>query len=72
MPVSDAPVSTLSGEHEDRPAIRLDGVWKIFGQRAAEALIATRDHGLSKTEVLERYERLFKSARASLEPLSDE
>lgn len=59
-------MSTLSGEHEDRPAIRLDGVWKIFGQRAAEALIATRDHGLSKTEVLERYDCVVGVANATM------
>ncbi|MEO0761683.1 MAG: glycine betaine/L-proline ABC transporter ATP-binding protein, partial [Pseudomonadota bacterium] len=34
---------------------RLDGVWKVFGDRAQEALAAVKQEGLSKPEVLERY-----------------
>ncbi|MEO1469883.1 MAG: glycine betaine/L-proline ABC transporter ATP-binding protein [Pseudomonadota bacterium] len=35
--------------------VRLDGVWKVFGDRAQEALAAVKEEGLSKPEVLERY-----------------
>ena len=39
----------------NEPVIRLDDVWKIFGDRAEEAMQAVKDEGLSKPEVLERY-----------------
>ncbi len=35
--------------------VECKGVWKIFGDRAAEALVGVRDEGLGKTEVLERF-----------------
>ena len=37
------------------PVVKLDGVWKIFGTRADEAMKAVRDEGLTKPQVLERY-----------------
>ena len=36
--------------------IVLEDVWKIFGQRADEAMAAVEEKGLSKAEVLEQYE----------------
>ena len=36
----------------DTDVIRLDGVWKVFGERADDAINAIRTRGLSKTEVL--------------------
>jgi glycine betaine/proline transport system ATP-binding protein len=39
-----------------KDVIKLQHVWKIFGDRAEEALNAIRDENLSKTEVLERYD----------------
>ena len=36
--------------------IEVREVWKIFGDRAAEALAAIRRDGLDKAEVLERFE----------------
>lgn len=35
--------------------IRLDGVWKVFGDRADEAIEAIQSRGLSKTEVLAEF-----------------
>jgi glycine betaine/proline transport system ATP-binding protein len=35
--------------------IAFDGVWKIFGRRASEAMAAIRSEGLSKPEVLARF-----------------
>ncbi len=35
--------------------VELEGVWKVFGNRAAEAMAAIRSDGLSKAAVLERY-----------------
>ncbi len=37
------------------PVIRVDGVWKVFGERANEAVDAIRSEGLSKQEVLARF-----------------
>ena len=36
-------------------AIQISNVWKIFGDRADEALRAIREEGLGKAEVLETY-----------------
>lgn len=35
--------------------VELEGVWKVFGDRAAEAMQAIRAEGLGKPEVLERF-----------------
>ena len=35
--------------------VEVDGVWKIFGDRAAEAIAAVRNEGLGKAEVLDRF-----------------
>ncbi|MEM7496482.1 MAG: glycine betaine/L-proline ABC transporter ATP-binding protein [Pseudomonadota bacterium] len=35
--------------------VRLDSVWKVFGDRADEALDAVRREGLTKPQVLEKY-----------------
>ena len=39
----------------DDLAIELDGVWKIFGDRPAEIVENIRRDGLSKAEVLEKF-----------------
>jgi glycine betaine/proline transport system ATP-binding protein len=36
-------------------AIACSGVWKIFGKREQEALIAARDRGVGKTQLMEEY-----------------
>ena len=38
-----------------RNVVEVDGVWKIFGLRADEAMIAIREQGLTKPEVLEKF-----------------
>lgn len=49
-----------------RPAIELDGVFKIFGARAGEALIALREHGIGKNEILERFDCVVGVADATM------
>ena len=39
----------------EEEVIRLDDVWKIFGDRAPEAMRAVKEEGLTKPEVLERF-----------------
>lgn len=36
-------------------AVVCEGLWKIFGSRSKEAMAAVRDEGLSKQEVIDRY-----------------
>ena len=48
------------------PVIDISGVWKIFGDSAKEALAAIQSDGLSKAEVLERYNAVVGVADVSL------
>jgi glycine betaine/proline transport system ATP-binding protein len=48
------------------PAIGLKAVWKVFGARAAEALVAARDGRLSKDEVLRRFDCVVAVADVSV------
>lgn len=41
------------------PVVQVRDVWKIFGDRADEALTAIRNENLSKAEVLERFEAVI-------------
>ena len=36
-------------------AIKIENVWKVFGNNSNEALDAIQNHGISKTEALEKY-----------------
>ncbi len=47
-------------------AIEIEGVWKIFGARAREALDAVRAGDISKAEVLERFDCVVGVADVSL------
>ena len=49
--------------------VEIENVWKIFGSRADEAMQSIRIEGLSKTEVLERYDAVVgvKDATFSVE-----
>ena len=47
-------------------AIEIEDVWKIFGTRSAEALAAIRADGISKGEVLERFDCVVGVADVSL------
>jgi len=40
----------------NEPVIKMRDVWKIFGERAKDALNAIRKCNLSKAEVLDRFE----------------
>lgn len=58
----DHPPQTI---HETDPVIRCDGVWKIFGARANEALEAVRKDGLTKTEIRDRFDCVVGVQNAS-------
>lgn len=45
--------------------VELEGVWKVFGDRAAEAMAAIRAEGIGKAEVLERFEAVVGVKDAS-------
>lgn len=47
--------------------ITLDGVWKIFGDRAEEAMQAVKSEGLTKPEVLEKFACVVGIADCSFE-----
>ena len=47
--------------------IKLDGVWKIFGDRAQEAMKAVQEKGLTKPEVLEKFGCVVGIADCSFE-----
>jgi glycine betaine/proline transport system ATP-binding protein len=57
----------MSEGDRSAPAIKVAGVWKIFGDRAAEALQAIKTEGLSKTQVLDRFGCVVGVADASFE-----
>ena len=48
--------NAIQSNPDTSPVIQVNDVWKIFGDRAEEALDAIRKENLSKAEVLERYE----------------
>ena len=47
--------------------IALDGVWKIFGDRAEEAMKAIKERGLGKPEVLSEFGCVVGIADCSFE-----
>ena len=49
----------------EQEVIRLDDVWKIFGNRAPEAMQAVKAEGLTKPEVLERFSCVVGIAECS-------
>ena len=48
-------------------AIKIRKVWKVFGERETEALADVRRNGISKQQVLERYNCVIGVADVSLE-----
>ena len=46
-------------------SIEVSNVWKIFGKRADEALIAIKERGLTKSQVLEEYDAVVGVADVS-------
>jgi len=53
-------------ESPDDIVIKISNVWKIFGDRADEALQAIRDDGLSKAQVHDTYNAVVGVADVSL------
>ena len=47
-------------------AIKIEGIWKIFGDREQEALEAVRRSHLSKDQVLERFDGVVAIADVNL------
>ncbi|MEM8878315.1 MAG: ATP-binding cassette domain-containing protein, partial [Pseudomonadota bacterium] len=45
--------------------VELSGVWKVFGDRAAETIEAARGNGLSKADALEKYQTVIGVRDAS-------
>ena len=67
---SGAPLNSInSGGASMTAEIAIDakGVWKVFGTRSQEALNAIHSEGLSKAEVLERFDCVVGVADASFE-----
>lgn len=60
-------MSSLSNKQSNEVVIKVEHVWKIFGDNAQEALDAIREKGLSKAEVLDRYDAVVGVADVSLE-----
>jgi len=53
--------------HTNDPVIRCDGVWKIFGRRADEALEAVKSKGLSKDQIRDQHDCVVGVQDASFE-----
>lgn len=51
----------------DDPVVKLENVWKIFGERSDEAMKAVLNEGLTKPEVLEKYRCVVGVQDASFE-----
>ncbi|MDE0114677.1 MAG: glycine betaine/L-proline ABC transporter ATP-binding protein [Albidovulum sp.] len=51
----------------EKSLVEARGVWKIFGDRAGEALQAIKSEGLDKAEVLERFEAVIGVRDVSIE-----
>ena len=49
------------------PVVEIENVWKVFGARAEEAMQAIRNEGLSKAEVLDRYDAVVGVKDASFQ-----
>jgi len=55
-----------------KPVIQVRDVWKIFGDRANDALKAVRERGLSKAEVLEEFEAVIGVREVSFDVFESE
>lgn len=60
-------MASMQSEVGPDRVIEIANVWKIFGKKADEALRAIRTDGLSKQEILERYDAVVGVADVSLE-----
>ena len=57
----------METNNSNNPVVRVQDVWKIFGDRSMEALQAVRNENLSKAEVLEQYEAVVGVRNANFE-----
>src|SRR5262245_11305763 len=79
-PRNAGPTAAMSAPHSSRrsagesarAAICLRDVWKIFGDREAEAFKAMRDDGLGKADVMRRFDSVVGIQGVSLEVRSGE
>lgn len=57
----------MNTQHQknDEAVIDIEGVWKIFGENSEQAMAAVLDEGLTKAEVLERFNCVVGVANAS-------
>jgi len=58
-------VSNTSKSHASEVSLEVSNVWKIFGNRADEALKAIKERGLGKSEVLEEFNAVVGVADVS-------
>ena len=64
--MSTGATAGVAGADRADIAIEIEGVWKIFGARAGEALDAVRAEGISKAEVLDRFDCVVGVADVTL------
>lgn len=57
----------MSGKVTDETVVQIENVWKVFGENADVAMQAILDEGLSKSEVLERFNAVVGVADVSLD-----
>ena len=60
-------MSFATAESSPETVVQVDKVWKIFGSNATEALCAIREEGLTKAQVLERFNAVVGVADVSFE-----
>lgn len=60
-------MSAAAKPDSSEPVIEIANIWKIFGDRSADALRAIQSEGLSKADVLEKYNAVVGVADVSLE-----
>ncbi len=62
-----AAMSPAAGLSADNTALKISNVWKIFGDRAEEALRVIQEDGLGKSQVLEKFDAVVGVADVSFE-----
>jgi glycine betaine/proline transport system ATP-binding protein len=60
-------VSHTINESSNETVLKISNVWKIFGDKADEALQAIKKEGLTKSQVLEKYNAVVGVADVSFE-----
>lgn len=60
-------MSQVTNESSNEIVLKISNVWKIFGDKANEALQAIKEEGLTKSQVLEKYNAVVGVADVSFE-----